>query len=422
MASWTTPADIRDEIERLWSRGLLLGCILQELVEPAGALTSPPEASPAVPPVTFPYRLRLRAPLARELGTRFEAVRDWVRSLDAASRTTNGVGFEIRWQDINTRALGRNRLPSDLILPSLDDALAIVDRRTEAKRFSEMAKATLERFPMLCGWIARKPLVLLEQDVRWTRILDVLAWFAVHPKSGLYVRQIDVPGVDTKFIEGRKALFSELLDIVLPEYAIERSASGAHQFEMRYGLAAKPVLIRFRLLDTKMAIAGLTDVSVPVSEFANSDLAVRRVFIVENEVTALAFPGFRESLVIFGAGYAVERLATARWLCSRTVIYWGDIDTHGFVILDRLRALIPEARSLLMDRQTLLAHRALWTFESAPQHADLHHLDTSERGTYDDIRLDRLGSGVRLEQERIPYGYVCSALSRYRYSDARSLL
>ena len=417
MMTWTTPADIRAEVERLWSRGLLLGCILQELVGPTAVFSSAPtdDASiPVSPPVVFPYRLRLRAPSAGELGSRFEAVRDWVSSLDAASRTTTGSGFEIRWQDINTRALGRNRLPSHLILPLLDDALAIVERRVDADRFAELAKATLARFPMLSEWIARKPLTLLAQDTEWARILNVIAWFIANPRAGLYVRQIDVPGVDTKFIEGRKALLGELLDIVLPDDAIERSATGAHQFELRYGLAAKPALIRFRLLDPNLAIAGCTDMSVPVSEFASSDIAVRRVFIVENEVTALAFPEVPESLVIFGGGYGVERLAAARWLGSRSVIYWGDIDTHGFAILDRLRALIPQARSLLMDRETMLAYRALWTFEGAPHRADLRHLDSSERATYDDIRLDRFGPGVRLEQERIPYGRICSALSHYR--------
>lgn len=217
-----------------------------------------------------------------------------------------GAGFEIRWQEINTRALGRNRLPSELLLPSLDDALAIVGMRAEAGRFAELAKVTLDRFPVLYEWIARKPLVLLSHDAEWARILDVIAWFVAHPRSGLYVRQIDVPGVDTKFIEGRKALLCELLDVVLRADAIEGSATGAQQFELRYGLAAKPQLIRFRLLDRKLAVANLTDVSAPIAEFANAELAVRRVFIVENEVTGLAFPYVPDSLVIFGGGYGVE--------------------------------------------------------------------------------------------------------------------
>lgn len=417
MTTWTTPADIRAEIERLWNRGLLLACVLQELTGPDAASPTADECGASVSlsaPVVFPYRLRLRAPQASELGSMFEAVRDWARSLDTASRTATGAGFEIRWEDINTRALGRNRLPTELFVPSLSDALAMIDRTTEAGRFADLAKATFARFPALASWIARKPLVLLAQHADWSQILDVVAWFGAHPRSGLYARQIDVAGVDTKFIEARRALLGELLDVVLPADAIEQSASRIHQFEIRYGLAAKPVMIRFRLLDPKLAVAGLTDLSVPVAEFATCELPVSRIFIVENEVTALAFPDVPDSLVIFGGGYGVDRLAAVRWLGSRTVVYWGDIDTHGFVILDRLRALIPQAESLLMDRETLLTHRAQWAFEGAPRRADLDRLDGDERALYDDIRLDRMGTGVRLEQERIPYGYVCSALDRRR--------
>ena len=44
----------------------------------------------------------------------------------------------------------------------------------------------------------------------------------------------------------------------------------------------------------------------------------------------------------------------------------GDIDTHGFAILDRLRAWLPQTRSVLMDRDTLLAHRDRWVTEDRP--------------------------------------------------------
>jgi hypothetical protein len=36
------------------------------------------------------------------------------------------------------------------------------------------------------------------------------------------------------------------------------------------------------------------------------------------------------------------------------VLYWGDLDTHGFAILDELRAHCPHAESLLMNRATFL--------------------------------------------------------------------
>jgi hypothetical protein len=295
-------------------------------------------------------------------------------------------------------------------LPSLDDALALIGRNAEAERLAELAAVTIARLPGLADWIARKPFALLDHGDDWERVLDVIDWFLAHPKSGVYIRQIDVPGVDTKFIEARKALLSELMDYLLPADAIESGHPAGQSFEARYGLQSKPALIRFRVLDPSLTIAGLTDLTVPASEFARLEIDAKRIFIVENEVTFLAFPDLPDSLVVFGAGYGVERLAPARWLACRTVIYWGDIDTHGFAILDRLRAIFPQTKSLLMDRATLLALHSHWSFEAAPQSAEFSHLDSEERALYDDLRYDRLGSGVRLEQERVPFGFARSAI------------
>ncbi|MDT1894065.1 hypothetical protein FPK47_29370, partial [Acinetobacter baumannii] len=83
------------------------------------------------------------------------------------------------------------------------------------------------------------------------------------------------------------------------------------------------------------------DLAVPVAQFAALRSSVERVFITENEVNALAFPDMDSSMVVFGGGYGIERLAQAEWVRGRQVVYWGDIDTHGFAILDRLRAWMP---------------------------------------------------------------------------------
>ncbi len=399
MSNWTTPEDIRAETERLWSRGHLLACVLDKIAD--GIVE---------PSIQFPYRRRLRGPRADELGSAFETVRNWVQSLNAASRTQMGIGFEIEWRDVNTRQLGRNPLPTAWILPSLDDALAQIGRSAEAEQFAELAAVTSARLPGLVAWIAKKPFALLDHSDDWERILDVIDWFLAHPKSGVYVRQIDAPGVDTKFIEARKVLISELMEFLLPANAIENGHVAGQSFEARYGLKSKPALIRFRLLNSCLAIASLTDLTVPASEFARLEIGAKRIFIVENEVTFLAFPDVPDSLIIFGAGYGVERLAATRWLACCAVIYWGDIDTHGFAILDRLRAMFPQTKSLLMDRATLLTHRFHWGFEAAPQSAELSHLDSEEHALYDDLRYNRLGSGVRLEQERVPFGFVRSAI------------
>jgi hypothetical protein len=70
----------------------------------------------------------------------------------------------------------------------------------------------------------------------------------------------------------------------------------------------------------------------------------QRVFITENETNFLAFPEVADAIVVFGAGYGWEALARASWLHRCQLHYWGDIDTHGFAILDQLRGYFPARR------------------------------------------------------------------------------
>jgi len=384
--SWTTPSELRKQVLRVWERGKIL----------SAGLTGE---------TLFPLPLSMRRPEAQAIGHSFEAVRGWIRELEENSRACKGFGYDIEWVDINLRQLGRNRMPGRVSVPTEADALRLIGKEREGRRFRELAEITTRRFPALAQWLSRRPFVLLEHAQDWPRILDVLAWFRDHPRSNLYMRQIDIPGVDTKFVEGRKALFSELLDIVLERYG-SPSGAIAQTFEQKYGLRTKPQVIRFRVLDSRIAIAGLSDLSIPANDFASLNIAARQVFITENEVNGLAFPDFTEAIVVFGLGYGVDLLHSASWMSAAQIYYWGDIDTHGFAMLDRLRGGFPNARSLLMNRETLMAHRSLWGREDAPYRAALSRLDPHEHALFDDLVHDRLGEKVRLEQERVSYALL----------------
>lgn len=75
----------------------------------------------------------------------------------------------------------------------------------------------------------------------------------------------------------------------------------------------------------------------------------------------ISFAGtLADAIAVFGAGYGWDTLAQAKWLAQCRIGYWGDIDTHGFAILDQLRHRFGQVESLLMDRATLMAHEALW--------------------------------------------------------------
>lgn len=393
-APWSTGATLRAQLQRMWDDGRLLAARVR-----GEAL--------------FPLELRLRQPTVAQTGERFDEVRAWIRDLDAGSKTAQGHGYRIVWREVNHRQLGRNRIPDSVVFDSDQDALCLIGRQAEACRFDRIVAATIGLFPQLHDWLARRALAVLEQGEAWARMLAILEWFASHPRPGLYLRQLDIAGVDSKFIETRKAMLAELLDLVLPAGAIDTNATGARQFEARYGLLSKPALLRFRILDPAHAVQGLSDLAVPLGQFAALQTQVRRVFITENEINGLAFPQMPEAMVIFGGGYGVERLSGVDWLATREVFYWGDIDTHGFAILDRLRAGVPHARSILMDSATLMAHRALWGTEDADKRfaGQPSRLARDELALFEALRDDVFGERIRMEQERLSYGWVQQALA-----------
>ena len=155
---------------------------------------------------------------------------------------------------------------------------------------------------------------------------------------------------------------------------------------------------------------GFSELSVRASEFTAAPEGISRAYVIENEITYLAFPVPDGAMVIFGGGYAVPVLAPLGWLAGLDLAYWGDIDTHGFAILNRLRHHLPHARSMLMDRATLLDHRHHWTTESSPTAAMLDRLDQAEAALYADLVSDTYGPSVRLEQERIGFAAVEKAV------------
>ena len=393
--NWTTPADLRAQVQRLWDRGELLRATVSDAI-------------------AWPLRLSLKSPSAADLSDRFEAVRDWVRAVAETPQV------RIEWREWNHRVQGMQRLPAAVWLDTLRDALAFIGKTRQAQRFETVWQQTAAMQPALLAWLSRRPIQALNLADRWERLLAIVAWVQAHPRPGVYLRQVDVPGVDSKFIETHRGVLTELLDLGLPPEVIEADATGVAQFTRRFGFLEKPVRIRFRLLDPALpslpgcqALPGvLADITLDATSFAALALPVERVFITENETNFLAFPAVAGTIVIFGAGYGWEALARAAWLHRCQLHYWGDIDTHGFAILDQLRGYFPNAASFLMDRETLLAHRLHWGEEPEPARHDLSLLTLEEVAVYDDLRFDRLQARLRLEQERVGFCWLCDRLAR----------
>jgi hypothetical protein len=387
--SWTSPADLRAQLSRRWERGDLLRACVGEAVD-------------------WPLRLALKSPSAADLADRFEEVRAWAELITRIPRV------RVEWRERNHRVQGLQRLPAAIWVDTLEDALAWLGKAEDARRFRACWAQTAAELPEALPWLGAHPLQALALADSWSRLLAVVRWVQAHPRPGVYLRQVDVPGVDSKFIEAHRGVLSGLLDLALLPPVIDAAASGAAQFTRRYGFLDKPARVRFRLLDASIALLpgprGSSDLTLDADSFAGLVLPVERVFVTENETNFLTFPPVERSLVIFGAGYGWDALAGAGWLHRCALFYWGDIDTHGFAILDQLRCHFPHAVSLLMDRATLLAHEVHWGTEREPLRRDLPRLTVDESALYDDLRAGRPAAGVRLEQERVGYGWLQNRL------------
>lgn len=372
--AWTTPDDIAARVRRRWADGSLLR---------AYAGSEPFE----------PIEIPIRGPRAAEIGDDLEAVRSWVAVLDAGRRDDRR--YTLRWQAVGGRHIGRNMLPSRAVISSVEQAWALLGVRESVGRFDEILNVVGGQ-PPVRAWVVDHPLRALELHDEMARLVSAYEWLDAHRGSGRYLREITAPAVDTKFAEKHRVVLAAMLGV----------PSRPAGFLASLGLAIKPEFIRFRPAPDLGLPAQGSEFAMRVAELGALPIRPRAAIIVENEISYLSIAVPQDGIVLWGKGFDVDRVGSLRWLSDADVTYWGDIDTHGFAILDRLRAWLPQARSVLMDRATLMAHRERWGREERPAHSSLTRLTAAEQDLYSDLVTDALGERVRLEQERIDWAWV----------------
>jgi len=359
-----------------------------------------------------PITLPVKGPSAGDLLDLFDEARKWAADFerDAGAGGPGSGRFSIEYRILRGRNLGANRIPARIRIDSFEQLCDLLDRTGEVRALDGLLAQTRDRIPSAWSWVAGHPRVALDHRDIWDKVLATVEWIAAHENRGLYLRQIDVAGVDTKFVEGHRRLLDELLTAVLSPNRIDESWPRV-DFTHRFGFLAKPGYTRFRLLGRNLAglLSGMTELTLRTDELAElAELMtdVTTVFVVENEVTYLAFPEVASSIVVFGSGFALAALGDLPWLKSKEIVYWGDIDTHGFDILNRLRGRFESVRSMLMDADTLLAHTKQWVVEPAPTRRVLPRLTPDEASLYRELVEGLHGTNVRLEQERVRFSLL----------------
>ena len=386
------PDDVQKELKRRFKNKH------REWLEKSGD-PEQPEAS------TWPLEVTLGIPTENQALKQVEDVRAWV----AAWQSWNGVG-SLTWSERHWRKLGTQPVPEKLLLAGPGEVAQWIGEADRWDRAQQRYRDLIARWPQLGSKLPRYFAVLADySEVDYRRLIVMLDWIRENPASNLYPRQLPVSGLDSKWLEKRKGLVADLVD------AVRCRSTAEGDFYERCVLKAPPQLIRLRILDDSLRqrVGGLSDISAPWEQLAELDLPVSDVFIVENLQTGLAFDDLLGSVVIMQLGYGVDVLGRLPWVAKAHCIYWGDLDTHGFAILNRARSHLPELKSVLMDEATLRSHQDLWV-EEKDQHAaeTLPLLTDPEQALYQAIKRNSWGQNIRLEQERIAWDVAWKTLQQ----------
>lgn len=356
----------------------------------------------------WPQAFTLHSLSERDVMADLAGTREWV----ASWRKWTGNGGRVEW---TTRrwSSGDQELPSRFIIETPAEMARFLDVGGKWERTSRRYFAWCVEFPRLEGARAISRIcddVLADyDDADFGRLTALLRWLLENRNSGLYLRQLPVVGVDTKWVWPRRGIVQGLMRQLLEE----QDELGFHAL---CGIRGDPVRMRIRVLCPRLraAVGGLCDIEAPIAELALLELRPKIALIVENLNTGIALPDIDGAVVFMGLGLAVDQLDSIPWIrIADQIVYWGDLDTHGFAILARARRRFPTIVSVLMDEETLLGHQDLWVREPAQSKVEhLEGLAEDEREIYTGLRTNRWGEKVRLEQERIQWEVALAAIRK----------
>lgn len=353
----------------------------------------------------WPLQVSLGVPTEKETTEDPVAVRAWVVSWSAWT----GAG-EVIWEDRKWARLGAQSLPVCMSVTTADAAAALVGQTSRWNRACVRYARMLSRWEQLEGngaLTSRFNVLADYSEIDFGRLFSLLEWLDTHPASNVYLRQLPVEGLDTKWIEQRTGVVAGLLKAI-------RRAQGEDDFYGLCGLRKPAHRIRIHILcpNLRRAIGGLRDIEAPANEIAALQITPASALIVENLDSGRALPDIPGTVCVMKLGNAVSVLEAIPWLRGVNAVYWGDIDTHGFAILERARRAMPGLRSVLMDEATLLAYKPLWGQEPVQcPNLELAQLHAHERGVYASLRANVWAQKVRLEQERLPWELAIAALT-----------
>lgn len=293
---------------------------------------------------------------------------------------------------------GEHTLPAKLVLDSpadLSSLAGLQDVWARANsRFVDLQHIT-GCSPTLFARLYELVTTLVAAD--WKCLCASLQYFTANPDCGLYIRQLPIPGVDTKWVGAHQAELTKVLQLVRDSDFDFYELTG-----VRTPDHLNHVVVRILCPELRKQVGGLGHIDVPVSAVATWSVRPDKILFAENLESGLALGDIPGTIAFVGKGNAATSLADIPWIANTPAFYWGDIDTYGLAIFSRMQAKMPDLVPIMMDTKTLMAHADVWVHEKI-QHPAPATLPADQQEVFTLLTTVGPLHGVRLEQERIPW-------------------
>jgi hypothetical protein len=365
-----------------------------------------------------PVRLRPGVewtPAVARLG--FDVWHDWIESWhEVADARLPGV--EIGAARVPVQGVS-DQVAVELTVTGLDAAVAFLGHvgvaapRVDLGRARAVARELYEVGAVLTPGILKRTVELPDADVR--ALISAVKWLADHPDvSAWTARQLRVPAMHSKWLEN--ASHDRLL----------RDVTGR---DLRSELRPRLSVAHLTYVHPDYLAKGERRHDAwTTGDVHDLPYSPRTVLVVENRQNRLWFPPVDDTIVVEGGGKAAASLlADVPWIRSaENIVYWGDIDSAGFAILDHFRRALAEPgrdgspgrhlASILMDGTTAQAYASSGVSTDKegrpipPSSAHLATLTVDELAAYYSVATAGDAEFRRIEQEHMSFEHARSAL------------
>ena len=246
-------------------------------------------------------------------------------------------------------------------------------------------------------------------------LINAVTWLRQHSDAGTWtLRQLPVPGMHTKWLDTHGTLLRDVT-----------------KRDVRDEVRPRLTVVHLTYVDPGYAASGRRRHDAWTTGDVH-DIAYqpRVVLVVENRDSRLWFPPISDTIVVEGGGKAAAPLlANVPWVRSADyVVYWGDMDADGYMILDHFRATLAvpapdgaparHVTSILMDAADLHRYSLHGVNHDKagrpikPSPTLLPHLTEAETIAYNTIATAGPTPFRRIEQEAIPLAHAVTRLLR----------